>query len=189
MNITKKIILLLIFCLFSFSSLHAYSYASAGKEPTLDGQDGILNAINENDFKKAQEVFSTYSKNYKYLNDDFNKDLYVSLEKAIKDKNKKDIVKWLRISIALEVERRLDGGLQNINTFNVSKVMLAKANKFYKILSGSLEFRTNKALKKAIKNCINSIGNPGLFGVGAKPINLKEYKKNQEIAVKILKSI
>lgn len=189
MKSLKKAIVLLVFCLFSFSSLHAYSYASAGKEPTLDAQDGILNAINENDFKKAQGVFILYKENYKYLNDDFNNKLYSSLETAIKEKDKKTIVKWLRISLSLEVQRRLEGGLQNIKTFNISKVMLAKANKFYKILSGSLDFKVNKALKKAIRNCTTAIGNPGLFGVGAKKSNEEKYIINQEIALKILKSL
>ncbi len=189
MKVLKKVVLLLVFCLFTFSSLEAYSYASAGKEPTLDAQDAILNAINESDFKKANDTFVLYKKNYQYLNDDFNNKLYSSLQNAIKAKDKKLIVKWLRVSLALEVQRRLEGGLENISTFNVSKVMLAKANKFYKILSGSLEFKTNKKLKKAIKNCIGAIGNPGLFGVGAKKANIKEYKKNQNIAVEILKSL
>lgn len=189
MKLLNKLALMLVIALFSFSTLQAYSYASAGKEPTLDGQDGILNAINENDFKKASEVFIKYKDQYKYLNDEFNKELYNSLESSIKNKDKKNIVKWLRVSLALEVERRLDGGLKNINDFNVSKVMLAKANKYYKIISGSLDFKVNKKLKNAMKNCIASIGNPGLFGVGAKEANIEEYKKNQEIALEILKSL
>lgn len=185
----KKLLALLLFGFYLTTNAFAYSYASAGKEPTLDAEDGILNAINENDFKKAQEVFTKFSKNYQYLNDDFNDKLYQGLETAIINKDKKNIIKWLRLSIAVEIERRLDGGLQNIKEFNVSKVMLAKANKFYKLLSSNLDFKTNKALKKALKNCTNSIGNPGLFGVGAKPVNIEEYKTNQDIAVKILKSL
>lgn len=189
MKFLNKVIVLLVFCLFTFSSLHAYSYASAGKEPTLDSQDGILNAINENDFKKANDVFEQFSKNYKYLNDDFNDKLYEGLKTAITEKDKTKIVRWLRVSLAVEIERRLDGGLKNISDFNIAKVMMAKANKFYKLLSSNLEFETNKALKKALKNCTTAIGNPGLFGVGAKPKDLELYKKNQEIAITTLKTL
>lgn len=185
----KKLLLLVLFGFCFTINVFAYSYASAGKEPTLDAQDAILNAINENDFKKAHEEFIKYSKNYKYLSDDFNKELYSGLETSIVKEDKKNIIKWLKISIAVEIERRLDGGLANINNFNVSKVMMAKANKFYKLLSSNLDFKTNKALKKGLKNCTAAIGNPGLFGVGAKPVNLEAYKKNQAEIVKILKSL
>lgn len=185
----KKILSLFIFVICLTTNLFAYSYASAGQEPTLDAEDAILNAINENDFKKANDIFEKYSKNYKYLNDEFNDKIYDGLKTSIDNKDKKNIVKWLRVSLALEIERRLDGALKNIDKFNIAKVMMAKANKFYKLLSSNLDFKTNKTLKKALKKCTQSIGNPGLFGVGAKPKNLEVYKKNQEIALSALKSL
>ncbi len=184
-----RFILLFIVALVTTINLNAYSYAAAGKEPTIDAKEAILKAINSDDFDGAKEVFVNYSKNYKYLNDEFNPSLFVGLENAIKSKDKTQVAKWLNISIASEIQRRLDGGLKNINQFNIAKVMLAKANKFYKILSVSLDKQTDEKLKVAIKNCVNAIGNPGLFGVGAKPKNLEAYKKNQKLAVEILKSL
>lgn len=185
----KKIYALLFMVMVFTNSLFAYSYASAGKEPTLDAQDGILNAINANDFKKAKDVFVEYKDHYDYLTKDFNSKLSSSLEKAISEKNKALIIKWLRVSMACEIERRIDGGRKNINNFNVAKVMLAKANKFYKLLAPNLDFKTNKALKKALKNCTIAIGNPGLFGVGAKPVDEQLYKTNEKIALDILKAL
>jgi hypothetical protein len=182
-------ILLFLVALLASINLHAYSYASAGKEPTIDSKEAILKAINIDDFKAANSLFVKYEKNYKYLNDDFNKQLFDGLKTSIEKKNKELIVKWLNISIATEIQRRLDGGLKNIKEFNIAKVMLAKADKFYKLLSVSLEKNKNKKLKTAIKNCMKAIGNPGLFGVGAKPANIEEYKTNKQIAVKILKSL
>jgi len=184
-----RLILLFIVAIVTSINLHAYSYAAAGKEPTIDSREAILKAINSDDFKSAKTAFLKYEKNYQYLNDDFNSKLYEGLKGAIDKKDKADIAKWLNISIATEIQRRLDGGLKNIEQFNISKVMLAKANKFYKILSSSLSTSIDKDLNSALKKCIESIGNPGLFGVGAKPKNIDEYKKNQEIAVEILKSL
>ncbi|MCP4969296.1 MAG: hypothetical protein GY932_01730 [Arcobacter sp.] len=182
-------ILIFLVALLASTNLYAYSYAAAGKEPTIDSKEAILKAINVDDFKTAKDVFVDYEKNYKYLNDEFNNKLFEGLKTSIEKKDKDNIVKWLNVSIASEIERRLDGGLKNINEFNVAKVMLAKADKFYKILSVSLEEEKNKELKNRIKKCIKAIGNPGLFGVGAKPANVEEYKKNKDIAVKILKTI
>lgn len=184
-----RFILLFIVAIVTSINLNAYSYAAAGKEPTLDAKEAILKAINSDDFNIAKTTFLKYEENYKYLNDEFNSTLFEGLKIAIEEKNKNNIAKWLDISIASEIQRRLDGGLKNIKQFNIAKVMLAKANKFYKLLSPSLEIQIDKNLSLAIEKCIKSIGNPGLFGVGAKPINIDEYKKNQEIAIKILKSI
>ena len=184
-----KFILLLIITIFASMNLNAYSYAAAGKEPTIDAMEAILASINKDDFKSAEEVFIKYKKNYKYLNDEFNEKLYDGLNQSIDKKDKKSIGKWLNISIATEIERRLDGGFKNIKQFNVSKVMLAKVNKFYNLLFTSLNSIENEKLKLAIKKCTESIGNPGLFGVGAKPVNIEMYKKNQKIALKILQSL
>ncbi len=189
MNYIKKAILLGILSFFINSSLNAYSYASAGKEKTIDAKKAITEAINKKDFKKVKFVFYKYKENYKYLNDDFNNEFYNSLENAIISKDIKEIVRWLNISLALEIQRRLDGALKNINTFNISKVMLAKANKYYKLLSSGLHFKNNQVLKKALQDCTIAIGNPGLFGVGAKKHNKEKYIKNQKIILKVLQSL
>lgn len=184
----KYILTLFIGVLFS-TQLYAYSYAAAGKEPTIDAKEAIINAINNNDYKSAQEIFNKYTDNYKYLNKEFNNALYEELKKAIEAKNKEHIIKWLNISIASEIQRRLDGGFKNIKNFNIAKVMLAKANKFYKILSPSLNKEKDKQLKHAIEECVKAIGNPGLFGVGAKPFDSKSYQENHQIALKIIQSL
>ncbi|WP_072681350.1 hypothetical protein [Arcobacter sp. LA11] len=184
-----RLVLLFIVAIVTSINLHAYSYAAAGKEPTIDSKEAILKSINDDDFQSAKTIFFKYKENYQYLSVEFNSLLFEGLKNAIDKKDKSAIVKWLNVSIASEIQRRLDGGLKNIKQFNIAKVMLAKANKFYKILSPSLSEETNKKLNQAIKKCIESIGNPGLFGVGAKPINIEEYQKNQEIAIKILKSL
>lgn len=184
-----KLILLFIISIITTINLNAYSYAATGKEPSIDAKEAILNAINKDDFYLAKKVLEESKEHYVYLTNTFNNKLYSSLEKSILDKDKKEVNHWLNISLATEIQRRVEGGLENIKVFNIAKVMLAKADKFYKILSPFLDKKQDKELSSALKECIESIGNPGLFGVGAKPYNIEKYKLNQEIAVKILKSI
>lgn len=179
-------LLLLFIAAFIASTLNAYSYAAAGKEPTIDAKEAITRAINGDDFKKAQTVFKEYEQTYRYLNDEFNTLLFEGLQTSILKHDKKQIARWLDISIACEIQRRIQGGLENIKEFNVAKVMLAKVDKFYKILSVSLDKEKNETLKAAIKKCADSIGNPGLFGVGAKLADEQEYKKNQQVIYKVL---
>lgn len=189
MKFVHKVVLFFALLFVGSSNLYAYSYAAAGKELTIDSKEAIIKAINADDFAKAKEVFTKYEENYKYLSDTFISKLYPALKSAIENKDKKQIVKNLELSLAAEVQRRISGGLENIKTFNVAKVMLAKANKFYELLAVSLDDTTNKKLKTAIKACIHSIGNPGLFGVGAKPANKEEYITNQKIIIDIIQSL
>lgn len=188
MSTIQKILMILLMTIFS-NSLFAYSYAAAGKEPTIESREKILKFVNANDFIQAKNEFEKAKDNYAYLSNLHDKNLLNSLETAINNKQSLEINKWLNISLAAEINRRLDGGLKNIEIYNVSKVMLAKANKYYKLLEPSLTKEQKQKLSLAIKNCMKSIGNPGLFGVGAKPADLKKFKENQQTAIGILKSL
>ena len=185
----KKIILMMLVSLFVSSNALAYSYAAAGKEPTIDAKEKILKAVNADDFATAKKVFKENERNYKYLTAEFINGLYDGLNTALESKDKKSVMKYLELSLAAEVQRRVDGGLQNIDTFNVAKVMLAKANKFYKLLSPSLNAKKAKELKTALKACTKAIGNPGLFGVGARKANKEDYMKNQRKVIEIIQSL
>ena len=185
----KKYIILVLISLIASINLQAYSYAAAGKEPTIDSREGILGAINSDNFVLAKELLEKNKDNYLYLTKEFNEKLFSSLESSILEKDKEKINRWLNVSIATEIQRRLDGGLKNIDNFNIAKVMLAKADKFYKLLSPSLDKQLDKQLKEALLKCTQSIGNPGLFGAGAKSADKEEYIKNQQIITELLKSI
>jgi len=188
MTLYKKILIFLFITLSSIN-LYAYSYAAAGKEPTIDARESILKFVNSSDFGEAATVFEKTKKNYTYLSGLHDKNLVSSLKVAIDNKNVDQINKWLNVSLAAEINRRLDGGLKNIKVFNVSKVMLAKANKFFKLLEPSLTKEKKEDLSIAIKGCIKAIGNPGLFGVGAKPANKDNFIKYQQKVLSILKSL
>ncbi|WP_324172929.1 hypothetical protein [Sulfurimonas sp.] len=181
----KKTILIMVM-LFAITNLQAYSYAAAGKEPTIDAKEQITKALNEDNFKEALKIFKENEKNYKYLTKEFIPSLYNGLEISIQNKDKKKTMKYLELSLAAEIQRRIDGGLQNIKTYNVAKVMVLKAKKFYNLLAVSLDNKTNKRLESAINNCIRAIGNPGLFGVGSKPANKNDYIKNQKIIIEVI---
>lgn len=180
---------LLLFITACITTLHAYSYAAAGKEPTLDAREVIIKALNDGDFKTAEAVFKEHEQNYRYLNNEFNPLLFEGLKTSIQKKDKKQILRWLDISLACEIQRRIQGGFENIKEFNIAKVMLAKADKFYKVLSVRLDKEKNQTLQAAIKKCADSIQNPGLFGVGAKAADEEEYKKNLQLINKVLQEL
>lgn len=183
-----RIFLTLFFSVMLSLKLFAYSYAAAGVEPTIQSREAILGAINAGDYTKAMQIYNEESQNYKYLST-FNKNLSNGLRDAIEKKDNKSIARWLNISLACEIERRVEGALENIDDFNVTKVMLAKVDRFYRILSPSLDKSIDLKLKTAIKGCASSIANPGLFGVGAKGADILEYKRYQKDILDSLKNL
>ncbi len=52
-----KFLLTLIVGIFFSTNMYAYSYAAAGKEPTIDSKEAIIKAINNDDFVGAKKVF------------------------------------------------------------------------------------------------------------------------------------
>lgn len=189
MKFIHVVFLNMVFVFLGAFELSGYSYAAAGKEPTIDAKEKIMQAVNRGDFSDAKRVFLEYEKNYRYLNDDFIQGLYEGLKESITNNDKDKTLKYLELSIAAEVQRRIDGGFKNIDNYNVAKVMLAKANKFYKLLSVSLNKETNEKLKHSLMSCTKAIGNPGLFGVGSKQADKDEYAKHQKIIVDIIRSL
>lgn len=185
----KSLFRVILVLLFTYTAANAYSYAASGAEVSIDAREDITKALNANDFKEVKKVFRANRKHYQYLSNSFIDTLYDGLDSAIFNQDKKEVIKFLEISYAAEILRRLDGASQNIKTFNITKVMLAKANKFYKLLSVSLDKKTDKILKKHLRACTAAIGNPGLFGVGSRPANLKEFKKHENIINELLLSI
>lgn len=185
----KNLFRVILVLLFTYTAANAYSYAASGAEISIDSREAITKALNEDNFKEVKKVFRANRKHYKYLNNSFIDTLYDGLDSAIFNQDKKEIIKFLELSYAAEILRRLDGASQNIEVFNITKVMLAKTNKFYKLLSVSLDKDTDTKLKKHLKACTVAIGNPGLFGVGARPANAKEFRKHEDIIIELLLSI
>ncbi len=178
-----------LFVLFLTINLNACLASVSGDEPTADAKEQIIKDLNDNNFNEALKVFKEHEKNYKYLTKNFIPSLYSGLKAGLKNKNKKQVIKYLELSIAAEVQRKINEGLQNIKDYNVAKVIVLNAKKFYNLLSFSLDKQTNKKLKSAVQKCIEAIGNPGLFGVGKKPANIDKYKKNQKIIIDIIQSL
>ena len=127
MKFIHVVFLNMFFVFLGVFELSAYSYAAAGKEPTIDAKERIVGAINRDDFSDAKKIFAEYEQNYRYLNDDFVKGLYDGLKNSIEQKDKAKSVKYLELSLAAEIQRRIEGGFKNIDNYNVAKVMLAKA--------------------------------------------------------------
>jgi hypothetical protein len=164
-------------------SAAAYSYAAAGKEPLIDAREAALAAIGSNDWAAAATALKDADEEFTYLEENHFPDLRAHLTSALEAKDEKAFRAALAESFAAEIERRLDGAKENLGDFQTSKVLVVKARRFLDAIAGDLEPAQQKAAVAGLDAALASIGNPGVFGVGAKPADPDAFAK-AEAAVK-----
>ena len=162
--------------LFSAQSF-AYSYAAAGKEPLIDGRESLLKALSASDYSAVQTAYNAMQKEFVYFNEHHGLPVDTQMQTAIINKDKQGVATALITTMKAEVMRRLDGAEQNINDYQVAKVLVVKSKLFIDLLAADLSAEHRQQADTAIRGALASIGNPGVFGVGQKPADLARFIK------------
>jgi len=171
--------------LFSAQSF-AYSYAAAGKEPLIEGREALLKALSANDYSAVQTAYDSMQKEFVYFNEHHGLAVDEQMQTAITNKDQQGVATALITTIKAEVMRRLEGAEQNINDYQVAKVLVVKSKLFIDLLAADLTAENRQLADTAIRGALSSIGNPGVFGVGQKPADLTryiEYRTNLQAAL------
>jgi hypothetical protein len=158
-------------------SAQAYSYAAAGKEPLLDAREAALTAIGDGDWAAVQTALDGAEAELTYLREHHFPQLNAHLQAAIASKDEAAFRAALREAFSAEIERRLDGAKQNLDAFQTSKVLVIKARRFLDAIAGDLPADARSQAEQGLNAALAAIGNPGVFGVGAKPANPEAFAK------------
>jgi len=185
-QITVKSFILSFFVLLFSAQSFAYSYAAAGKEPLIEGREALLKALSANDYAAVQTAYDSMQKEFVYFNEHHGLAVDEQMQTAITNKDQQGVAIALITTIKAEVMRRLDGAEQNINDYQVAKVLVVKSKLFIDLLAADLTADNRQKADIAIRGALASIGNPGVFGVGQKPADLTryiEYRSNLQAAL------
>jgi len=159
-----------ILLLLSVSSIaYAYSYAAAGKEPLIDGRETILQALSVGDYKVVALTVNDLKEEFDYLLSDHNVDLRTPMMIAVKEKNARVVENIVDQAVVEEIIRRLDGANDHLTDYQVAKVLVVKSKLFLDLISAKLDDENRNMANLAIQGVLESIGNPGVFGVGQAP--------------------
>ncbi|WP_232784205.1 hypothetical protein [Moritella sp. Urea-trap-13] len=173
-KIVKSFILSFFVLLFSAQSF-AYSYAAAGKEPLIEGREALLQALSANDYTAVNTAYNSMRAEFVYFNEHHGMNVDKKMEIAISEQDQQGIVTALIMTMKAEVMRRLEGAEQNINDYQVAKVLVVKSKLFIDLLAADLTADNRQKADIAIRGALASIGNPGVFGVGQKPADLTSF--------------
>ena len=162
----------------------AYSYAAAGKEPLIDAREALLGAASEG--KDASTTLSEIADELTYLEEHHKVTLQAPLAAAIKGKDAAATAALLNRAYKAEIERRLEGAGQNLGDYQTAKVLVVKSKRFLDLILPSLGEGDRKAAEQALARVLDAIGNPGVFGVGAKPADATSFAEAEKALMAVL---
>jgi len=153
----------------------AYSYAAAGKEPLIEGREALLKALSASDYSAVKTAYNSMQAEFIYFNEHHGLNVDEQMQTAITEQDQQGVATALIITMKAEVMRRLEGAEQNINDYQVAKVLVVKSKLFIDLLAADLTADNRKKADTAIRGALASIGNPGVFGVGQKPADVTRF--------------
>ena len=162
----------------------AYSYAAAGKEPLIDAREALLGAAT--DGKDASTTLNEIADELTYLEEHHKVELQAPLAAAIKGKDAAATAALLNRAYKAEIERRLEGASQNLGDYQTAKVLVVKSKRFLDLILPSLSEGDRKAAEQALAKVLDAIGNPGVFGVGAKPADATAFAEAEKALMAVL---
>lgn len=174
LNLISALTCLILLLTYSQQSF-AYSYAAAGKEPVIEGRELLLKALSNNDYVSAQAAFDSMKNEFIYFNTDHGLNVDEQMQTAINEKNKDKILAVMNLTMKAEVMRRLEGAEENINDYQIAKVLVVKSKLFIDLMASDLTPDNRKRADLAIRGALSAIGNPGVFGVGQKPADKAKF--------------
>ncbi|MFQ2269637.1 hypothetical protein [Aeromonas enteropelogenes] len=162
----------------------AYSYAAAGKEPLIDARELLLTAASEG--QDASETLKGLADELGYLEQHHKVELQAPLAAAIKNEDAAATAALLNRAYKAEIERRLDGAKQNLGDYQTAKVLVVKSKRFLDVILPSLSEGDRQAADQALAKVLDAIGNPGVFGVGAKPADATAFAEAEKALMAVL---
>ncbi|MFC0187959.1 hypothetical protein ACFFJY_06630 [Fictibacillus aquaticus] len=148
------------------NSASAYSYGDPGEEAIAESYKEIEAYTKENRWDEAKTVYQGYEKEF----DLYFKEVKPFIDRGFKEKDRELVLSSYKAALRMNIERRLQFAEKEFDNYGRAKLLLAKANGTFKVLSGTLDTEEEKDKAKkvdaSLQKALKSLGNPGLFGIG-----------------------
>ncbi|BFT76041.1 hypothetical protein [Paenibacillus sp. P36] len=153
----------------------AYSYGDANTEDVAETFKLVQSSIGNgaNDWNAAE---SAYQERRAEIISHFGEAVGSTLDANFKAKDSKAVIANFKGVLVMNLDRRFTYAIQGIDDYAASKLLLAKAKATYDTLQPYMS--SGKAdIEKAFDEALDALGNPGLFGVGKKPVQPDVFKE------------
>jgi hypothetical protein len=173
------------------NSALAYSYGDPTKEDVAETFNLIKTKLASSpaDWSAALEAYKVRRAE---ISSHFGESVTVTLDHNFEMKEKDLVIGNYRYVLYLNLKRRFDYAEKDIEDYGKVKILLGKAKGTYDVLKPYVESKIPGEISKldtAFEAALESIGNPGLFGMGKKPVNPEEFKKQTTYILSTLKPL
>lgn len=180
--------LLLVLLVLLAPLAQAYSYAAAGKEPLIDGREALLGAVNAGDWDAAGKAFEALRGELDYLTAHHAPTLMARFETAMKDRDAQAVADALIEAFVVEIDRRLSAAGNNLNDYQTARALVVKSHRLFQAMAGEFDGTRHQAAEAGLKAALEAIGNPGVFGVGAKAADAKAFAQAHQAVMTALRA-
>lgn len=167
-------------------SARAYSYAAAGAEPLLDGREALFSAVSAGNWDAAKTALMGMQVDLDYLDQNEDKGVAKAFDDAVAATDPKAVMAAFDRAAADEIVRRIDGARDNLKDYQSAKALVIKAQRFYTAVAADLPPDAGKTIDAALQQALDAIGNPGVFGVGARPADPAAFATARATILKAL---
>lgn len=191
----KKCIMTIVAIMMIISTLvtpqmaQAYSYGDPTEEKVAEAYSEMSSKLNESPpkFEEAASIFATVEEEIKLH---MGEDAVSAVKSELDNKNKDAVITNMQQILVLNIARRLENVEDKFEEYDITRKLVGKADATYKKLSPIVQ-QNDPELDKTIRNefetMLNSLGNPGLFGVGEKESDKDQFIKSKETVITALK--
>ncbi|BCB05055.1 hypothetical protein [Bacillus sp. KH172YL63] len=178
---TTFTLLFLLYNIVFSSTASAYSYGDPSEEKIAEAYKEIMIKLDEDppNYKESKKIYETVQEEVdQHMGE---KPSQVILDE-LDNKEKEKVIQHFDELLVLNIARRLEGIDQNFSEYDTSKRLLAKGFATYKTLSPKVEGENPELdgkIREAFDQALESLGNPGLFGVGTKKSDQEAFKENK----------
>lgn len=153
----------------------AYSYGDANTEDVAETFKLVQSSVGNggNDWGAAE---SAYQERRAEIVSHFGEAVGSTLDANFKAKDSKAVIANFKGVLVMNLDRRFTYAIQGIDDYAASKLLLAKAKATYDTLQPYMGSGTAD-IEKAFDEALDALGNPGLFGVGKKPVQPDVFKE------------
>jgi tetratricopeptide (TPR) repeat protein len=160
----------------------AYSYGDPSEEKVAEVYKEMVAKLNNNPpkFDEAKSVFETVKEE---LDKHMGTEPSETVLKDLENEDSKAVIRDMEKILVLNIARRLENIEKNFKEYDTSKRLIAKAFATYEALSPVVQSK-NKELDRQIRaefdKALQSLGNPGLFGVGNREEDIEAFKESKD---------
>ena len=117
-------------------------------------------------------------------------DAVQAVQSELDNENREAVITNMQQVLVLNISRRLENAESDFEEYDTTRKLVGKADATYKTLSPVVK-ETNPELDETIKSefevLLDSLGNPGLFGVGEKESNEEQFAESKKVILDGLK--